>query len=142
VGSKVSACHSVSLRLKEPFEILQAVSKIRFSSVPIPVVLFEENEHAAVPFSPIDGTESPASGDVLIVKDMVANTTSYVLSVVPNPGQIRCQTYEQAVSTASRWVSLRQVAIWFSENGTTFTIVSPASGPRPLPSLERPCNAE
>ena len=72
-----------------------------------------------------DRPGAPANGDMLIVKDTDAKRTSYVLSVVPNPGQIRCQTYEQAVATVSQWASLRKVAIWFSENGRTFAIVSP-----------------
>ena len=116
-----------------------------YPSVPIPVVQVATLVQAIgnhMTFSSPQGTGAPASGDVLIVKDSGARKALYVLSIVPNPGQIRCQTYEQAVSTARRWASLQQVAIWFSEDGSAFTIVSPASGATPSPSAERAREAE
>ncbi|OFV91861.1 MAG: hypothetical protein A3G76_13500 [Acidobacteria bacterium RIFCSPLOWO2_12_FULL_65_11] len=79
---------------------------------------------------------------MVIARDTTTKKASYALSVVPGPAQIRCQMYEHAVSTATAWVSGRQAAIWYTENGTTFTRVAPASGPMPRSSVGRPQNAE
>jgi hypothetical protein len=88
------------------------------------------------------GANTPAPGDLVIARDTTVKKASYALSVAPGPAQFCCQTFEQAVSTASAWVLQRQVAIWFTENGTTFTRVAPAGSPMPGGSRERSQNAE
>jgi hypothetical protein len=88
------------------------------------------------------GANTPTPGDLVIARDATVQKAPYALCVVPGPAQICCQTFEQALSTASAWASQRQVAIWFTENGTTFTRVAPAGSPMPQGSRERSQNAE
>ena len=68
----------------------------------------------------------------MIVLDSSARNPSYVLSVVPGPEQIRCQTYELALSTAGSWALKRRVGVWRTEDGRTFTRVAfTAAAPSP-----------
>jgi len=60
----------------------------------------------------------------VISLDSSARNPSYALSVVPGPEQIRCLTYELALSTASRWALQRQVSVWRTGDGRTFTLVA------------------
>ena len=77
------------------------------------------------------GAAAPAHGDILIAKDTADRKASCVLSILPGPAQIRCQTYDHAVSTASAWALQQSVTIWFTQNGSTFTMVTPTSGTTP-----------
>lgn len=74
------------------------------------------------------GGTGPAHGDVLIARDKTEKKAC-TLSVVPGPPQMRCPTYEDAISTASAWASQKRVAIWFTKDGRIFTAVSPATKP-------------
>ena len=79
--------------------------------------------------------KSTAHGDFLIAKDTADKKASYVLSILPGLPQIRCRTYDHAVSTASAWALQPRVTIWFTQNGRTFTMVTPTSGPTPRPRV-------
>lgn len=74
------------------------------------------------------GITGPAHGDILVAKDPVQEK-AFTLSVVPGPPQVRCATYEDAVSTASGWAIQGHVEIWFTRDGQVFTPVSLAGAP-------------
>jgi len=78
---------------------------------------------------------APAHGDFLIAKDTADRKASYVLSILPGLPQIRCRTYDHAVSTASAWALQQRVTIWFTQNGRTFTMVTPTSATTPRPRV-------
>ena len=84
----------------------------------------------------------PAKGDIVISLDSSARNPSYALSVVPGPEQIRCQTYELALSAASRWAVQRRVSVWRTEDGRTFTLVAFTAGAHSPQSEERARHAE
>jgi hypothetical protein len=65
---------------------------------------------------------TPAPGDILIANDS-DDQASYALSVVPGPPQLRCRTYEQAMTVARAWAAQRGVAIWKKDDGRTLDIV-------------------
>ena len=88
--------------------------------------------------SPLDA--SPANGDVLIVKKRRVKRAVYVLSVMPNPGQIQCRTYHEALATAARWASTRGGRLWSTDDERTFTLISTA-GFQP-PAVTRPVPGE
>ena len=79
----------------------------------------------------------PAHGDLIITKDTGEKKT-FTLGVVPAPAQVRFQTYEQAVATASTWALRRRVAIWFTEDGSTFTVVETKGKPTPWRETKKP----
>ena len=85
-------------------------------------------------FNPAAG---PAHGDLIIAKD-TAEKKMFTLGVVPGPAQVRFQTHEQAVAAASAWASQRRVAIWFTENGKTFTVVRTKGKPTPSRETKNP----
>ena len=77
--------------------------------------------------SSLSGSGLPANGDILIIKETAGKKVSFVLSVVPNPAQIRCETYDDAIGIARRWAATRDLTIWFSDDGRTFSIASPSA---------------
>ena len=87
------------------------------------------------------GRTKPVTGDVLVGKDLT-RTRAYTLSVVPGPPQLRCSTYDEALSTANTWAALGRVSIWVTHDGQTLTPVALAkhlpSGGAPTRSLNPP----
>ena len=69
-------------------------------------------------------TGQPSHGDLLITRDR-SERQGYTLSTIPGPPQLRYRTYDRALLAASAWVSQHGVAIWLTEDGTTFQPVRP-----------------
>jgi hypothetical protein len=65
-----------------------------------------------------------ASGDILITKAATGAGSSYVLSKVPNPAQIRCRTYDDAAAMATRWALWCGAAMWFRDESRTIPIAA------------------
>lgn len=70
----------------------------------------------------------PADGDVVIAKDLKQGR-GYTLGVAPGPPQVRYPTYEQASARAIAWSVGHAVAVWLTEDGTTFVRVPLVSEP-------------
>jgi hypothetical protein len=68
---------------------------------------------------------SPAHGDVVIARD-AKRGNAYTISVVPGDPQVRYSTYEEALAEATKWALRQPLAIWFTEDGRTFTALEPA----------------
>ena len=82
------------------------------------------------------GITGPASGDVLIAREVEGET--YTLSIMPGPAQVRCPTFEVAKSTARAWALQRRVAVWFTEDEHIFTPVSLAGEPATTHGVDNP----
>jgi hypothetical protein len=67
---------------------------------------------------------SPQDGDLVIARDSDGQN-GYTLSTVPSTPQLRYATYEHAVAAATEWALRERVAIWFTEDGKTFTALEP-----------------
>ena len=70
---------------------------------------------------------SPRNGDVVIARVMHEGSACTV-STVPGAAQLRYATYERALATATEWALREHVAVWFTEDGRTFTALEAASG--------------
>jgi len=62
---------------------------------------------------------SPQEGDVIIAREKGGMT--YTISAVPGAPQLRYATYDHALAAATDWALRRDVALWFTEDGKTFT---------------------
>jgi len=80
---------------------------------------------------------SPQPGDVVIARD-AARRNSYTISIVPEDPQIRYSTYEEALAAVTKLALRQPLAVWFTEDGKTFTALEPA-GQR-TPASGRPEN--
>jgi len=67
-------------------------------------------------------TDQPASrqeGDVVIAREK--GGTAYTIRAVPGIPQLSYATYGDAVLAATAWALRADVALWFTEDGKTFT---------------------
>jgi len=100
----------------------------RYRIVPIQcsrvVTLIENHRHTIVALLPT--SSQPVAGDILIVRDASRQKPSYIMSVLPNPAQIRYRTVAEAIASATRWATAHTRTIWLTEDGRTFSVVSPS----------------
>ncbi len=62
---------------------------------------------------------SPQKGDVIIAREN--GGIAYTITAVPGAPQLRYATYEHALAAATEWALRADVALWFTEDGKTFT---------------------
>lgn len=66
-----------------------------------------------------DLTTSPREGDVVIAREK--GGAAYTIRAVPGTPQLSYATYGDAVLAATAWALRADVALWFTEDGKTFT---------------------
>lgn len=59
----------------------------------------------------------------MIVAPDLAEIGTYSIAVVPGLPQIRCATYQQAVSKATAWVSEKGVTAWHTGDGKHLAVL-------------------
>lgn len=72
-------------------------------------------------------TASPRNGDLVIGRVQDGGNTC-TIGTVPGAPQIRYATFESTLAAATEWALREHVAIWLTEDGTTFTELEPAGG--------------
>ena len=68
-----------------------------------------------------DHLAAPREGDVVIARE--TRGASYTIRAVPGIPQLSYATYEKAVLAATAWALHADVALWFTEDGKTFTAI-------------------
>jgi len=76
------------------------------------------------------GPLSPRHGDVVITREP-ERENSCTISVVPGEPQVRCSTYEEALAFVTMWALRQPLAVWFTEDGRTFTALEAVGGQWP-----------
>jgi hypothetical protein len=66
-----------------------------------------------------DHSASPREGDLVIAREK--GGTGYTIRAVPGIPQLSYAKYEDAVLAATSWALRADVALWFTEDGKTFT---------------------
>jgi hypothetical protein len=59
----------------------------------------------------------PAHGDIVVSSDL----TSHTVFIVPDRQQTRFANFDAAMDIAKRWATLRNVSVWLTTDGLTFT---------------------
>jgi hypothetical protein len=63
----------------------------------------------------------PIAGDIVIAKRAGSKST-YTLSVVPGPAQLRMRSYDRAMVMASRLAAVVRVDVWLDEGGGSWRV--------------------
>lgn len=67
--------------------------------------------------------EQPHPGDVVITAES-GQPSSYTVSVVPGPAQLRHETYDAALASARKFAQSQGVFLWFTNDRTTFSLLT------------------
>lgn len=87
------------------------------------------------------GPTSPQHGDVVIARAAEGGSL-HTISVTPGGPQVRYATFEKAVAVATEWALREHVTIWFTDDGKTFTELTPAHRRAPASGKSGTCKDE
>ena len=69
------------------------------------------------------GDAAPEPGDIVISR-IDGSGEAYALSVRPQPAQILCRTYDEALIRARRFAARQRIDVWVAENNRKVALVA------------------